>query len=137
MYRFTMYLLVLACLAAPVRARPKSQPVDRDYLSALNVANRFLNAWQNQDQETAILLLTDRLREPSQEDRLQALFSAPTGSRSAYELCRGRKLAAGRYEFPIVLFRVSESSPKWQHPHTATLIIVRSGKDEWLLDKLP
>lgn len=137
MYRFTTYLLVLACLAAPVRARSKPQPVDRDYLSALNVANRFLNAWQTQDQETAILLLADRLREPSQEDRLQALFSAPAGSRSAYELCRGRKLAAGRYEFPIVLFRVSDSSPKWQHPHSATLIIVRSGKDEWLLDKLP
>lgn len=137
MYRFTMYFLAFVCLAAPLHGRSKPQPVDRDYLSALDIADKFLGAWQTQDQETAILLLTDRLRDPSQEDRLQALFSAPSGSHSAYELCRGRKLAAGRYEFPIVLFRTSESSPRWQHPHSATLIIVRSGKGEWLLDKLP
>ena len=44
---------------------------DRDYVSALSAANRFLQAWQTQDHEAGLLLLTDdgdlafRLTHPS------------------------------------------------------------------------
>jgi hypothetical protein len=136
MYRFTIVFIAAALFPALLCARSKSEPVDRDYLAALAVADRFLTAWQTGDQETAILLLDDRLRQPAQEEKLQALFSA-AGGQSAYELCRGRKLASGRYEFPIALFRIAESSPKWQHPRPATLVIVHSGAGDWLIDKLP
>jgi hypothetical protein len=136
MYRLKIYFLALVLLAPSLAARTRPQPVDRDYLLALAVAGRFLNAWQSQDQETAILLLSDRLHEAAQEDRLQSLFSAATGDRLAYELCRGRKLAPGRYQFPVTLFRVTSTSPKWQHPNPATLIVVHTEQD-WLIDKLP
>ena len=136
MYRIAIYLC-LALLAVPLAASSKPAPVDRDYLSALAVADRFLMAYQTQDQETAILLLSDHLREPAQEDRLQMLFSAPPESHSAYEICRGRKLAPGRYEFPIILFRVAAASPKWQHPHASTLIVASDGKNDWVVEKLP
>jgi hypothetical protein len=118
-------------------SRTRPDTIDRDYLAALAVANKFLNAWQTQDQETAVLLLDDHLREPVSEDKLQALFAAPSGAQSAYEIARGRKLAAGRYEFPVTLFRVSPASPKWQHPKPSTLVVVRASKNDWLVDKLP
>jgi len=121
--RITIYLLISISVysANPLFARTRPESVDRDYLTALAVANKFLNAWQTQDQETAALLLDDHLREPISEDKLQALFAVPTGAQSAFEITRGRKLATGRYEFPIILFRVSSSSTKRQQPRPTTL----------------
>ena len=137
--RITIYLLalILASSSYPLSARTRPEPVDRDYLTALAVADKFLNAWQTQDQETAALLLDDHLREPVSEEKLQALFSPPPGTQSAYEIARGRKLALGRYEFPVTLFRVTSASPKWLYPKPTTLVIVRADKDDWLIDKLP
>ena len=77
---------------------------DRGYSSALAAANRFLQAWQNQDHETGLLMLTDAAKQTSSQERMESFFSS--GNDAAYEIARGRKLKAGRYAFPVrCLFR--------------------------------
>jgi hypothetical protein len=108
---------------------------DPAYTSALAAANHFLQAWQNRDQETGLFMLTDVAKHHSSEDDLQSFFSS--GSDAAYEIARGKKLKAGRYSFPITLFALHFSAVKSSRPQRSEIIVVRAGKDEWAIDKLP
>ena len=112
-----------------------SSPVDADYIAALSAANSFLQAWQEHDEEAAVMLLSDRVRSHHSQDALSALF-APHGAQ-AYELSRGRKLAKGRYQFPIALFTTLNTTHRWTHPHSTTLLVVRTATNDWLVDQLP
>lgn len=138
LHRAVAYLLVLlALLAAPASARSKSPvpTVDPDYIYALATANHFLQAWQTQDEETAILLLSDQLKQRSPETLLDGLITNSSRPQS-FEIGRGKKLAPGRYQFPIALFP-SPDKTKWTRPQSAALVVVKSGKNEWAIDKLP
>ncbi|MGA8312916.1 MAG: hypothetical protein WB755_23015 [Terriglobales bacterium] len=100
-------------------------------------ANRFLQAWQNQDHETGLLMLTDAAKELSSEDRLELFFSSSSGSDAAYEIARGKKLKPGRYAFPITLFSSSSATNKSDRPQRSEIVVVLTGKNEWAIDKLP
>ena len=108
---------------------------DPGYASALAAANRFLQAWQNQDHETGLLMLTDIAKQNSSEDRLEIFFSS--GRDAAYEIARGKKLKAGRYAFPVALFVSVTSTANAARPQKSEIVVVRAGKDEWAIDKLP
>ena len=128
-------LLFLLCLAPAelVQARTKSASVtvNGDYVFALATANRFLSAWQNQDRENGLVMLTDAAKEGKSEDQLGDFFSPGDGA--AYEIGRGRKLTAGRYSFPVTLLEAS----RWRvHPRLSQVVVVRSGRD-WAIDRVP
>ena len=121
---------------APRNAGGTTPPVDRDYIAALITANRFLHARQSHDQETGILLLTDGVKTHISEDYLGTFFSSD--AQTTYEISRGKKLSAGRYAFPVTLFELT-SSPEhnWTHPRSSQIVVTRTGKDDWAIDKLP
>ena len=110
-----------------------SAPVDSNYLAGLSAANRFLAAWQSNDQAAALPLITNRAKQQATEEGLDKLFSG--SSSRAFEITRGRALRQGRYQFSIVLLQADESS------HTrrrfAEIIVVNTGKNDWAVDKLP
>ncbi len=108
---------------------------DRGYSSALAAANRFLQAWQNQDRETGLLMLSDAAKQGSSQERTDSFFSS--GNDAAYEIARGRKLNAGRYAFPVTLFISDSESSRSGRPQRSQIIVVRAGKDEWAIDKVP
>jgi len=125
--------------AATARARSKTTPapaLDSSYVAALAAADRFLDAWQRQDHEAGLLLLTDNAKHHTGEERLQAFFNATPPA--AYEILRGRKLRPGRYSFPVVLFA---AAPLKDHvraqARTSQIVILRTGQDDWAVDKLP
>src|SRR5579872_767806 len=99
--------VLLACFwfllagTALARVKPKPDSVDRDYLPALAAADRFLHAWQVQDQEGGLLMLTDQAKKRSSEQRLDEFFSP--GDLAAYQIGAGKKLKAGCYTFPVAL----------------------------------
>ena len=130
--------LSLALQASTVSiAKTRHSPASPDpgYASALAAANRFLQAWQNQDHETGLLMLTDIAKQKSSEDRLEAFFAS--GHDAAYEIARGRKLKAGCYVFPVALFTSLTDSASAARPQKSQIVVVRAGKDEWAIDKLP
>jgi hypothetical protein len=137
---FPLIVLSLALQASTVSiAKAKRTPPlpvsEPGYKSALAAANRFLQAWQNQDHETGLLMLTDVAKQGSSQDRMESFFSS--GSDAAYEIARGRKLKAGRYSFPVTLFVSRPDQARPGHPQRSEIVVVLAGKDEWAVDKLP
>ncbi len=140
--RFRLIRVLLLCLLAvnpslSAKAKPSaSNAADPGYVSALAAANRFLHAWQTQDHETGLLMLTNTARHHTTEDRLQEFFSPGPATQQAFEISRGRKLKAGRYAFPVALFEIREDQ-RWIHPRFSQIIVIRTGIDDWAIDKLP
>jgi hypothetical protein len=134
--RILICALVCTTLSLSGRTKP-APPVDPEYISALTAANNFLHAWQAHDEEAGMLLLSDQLREHSTVAAVSTFFSAHP--QQTYEITRGRKLANGRYQFPITLWQAPASSASTSHPkpHTSMLLVTRTAKDDWLIDNLP
>lgn len=125
----------LALLNFPAVQGKNASPsvaADSDYVSALAAANHFLHAWQNQDREIGLAMLSDAVKNTSSEDSLQTFFSP--GGEAAYEISHGKKLKRGAYLFPVSLFA---SEFKSAHPHTSEIVVVQTSKDDWAIDKLP
>jgi len=78
------------------------------------------------------MMLSDTARQSLSPDKLQAFFSP--GPDAAYEIARGSRVNSGGFEFPVVLFG---ASAKPSHPHACTVVLTRSGKSDWVIDKLP
>ena len=132
-------VLLFALVPMFARTRSASTPaaVDQDYIAALAAANRFLHAWQSLDQETGLLMLSDKLRQQTTEDRLETFFTPASSAQEAYEISRGKKLKPGRYSFPVALFATPEGDRRWLRPHFSEIIVTRIGKNDWTIDKLP
>jgi hypothetical protein len=130
--------VVLNPLSSSARSRtvPASSIADQEYVSALGGANNFLHAWQSQDHETSLLMLTETAKHDLSEDRLQDFFSPGSSTQRSYEISRGKKLSAGRFEFPVALFEL-DPARKWTHPRFSQIVMLKTGKDEWSVDKLP
>lgn len=137
--RIATALLLIVFLTSLSFAKSKIIPrVDSDYVLALGTANDFLRAWQTQDREAGILLLTDRLKQRTSEEALGNFFSRTACKSQSFEIARGKKLAPGRYRFPVSLFQQPASSnSRWTRPQTSSLVVVRTGGNEWSVDKLP
>jgi hypothetical protein len=108
---------------------------DRDYIPALAAANRFLQAWQNQDRETGLLMLTDAAKQGSTATGVETFFAS--GADAAYEIARGKRVGNGRFAFPVTLFPFHSGPSKPDRPQKSEIVVVRSGKDEWAIDRLP
>ena len=80
-------------------------------------------------------MLTDTAKQGSSADRLEAFFSS--GSDAAYEIARGKKLKVGRYAFPVTLFASRSYDSRAGSRQRSEIVVVRAGKDEWAIDKLP
>jgi len=122
---------------APARTKPLRAKYDRDYASALAAADRFLHAWQTQDAESGLLLLTDRARQHTNANQLRDFFSCGRSLSTSFEIGRGKKLSATRYEFPVALFSGDSTHPHRTRSQASALIVVQIGHDDWAIDKLP
>lgn len=134
-------VLVLAFLGmvcvAKTKPKTASTVVDPDYVSALATADRFLHAWQTQDHETGVLLLTDAAKQHTSEDHLDLFFSPGESTEEGFEINHGKKLKDGRYVFPVVLWQSIPGKNRKAHPHFSEIVVVRTGKDDWAIDRLP
>lgn len=126
-------LLSIPDLAAGARKHTPAPaaPLDPDYVFALATANRFLHAWQTDDLETGMVLLSDRVRHSQGPEKFEQFFSA--GADRAYEIARGQG-RRGRYRFAVVLVTTSGTHVRRRF---SEIVLVSTGKNEWLVDKLP
>jgi hypothetical protein len=124
-----VWLIALSLVAWMSAASTAS---DADYVTALAAADRFLQAWQSNDAETGIALLTAHAKKNANKDELERFFIS--AEPSAYEINRGKRLRRGRYEFAVALL-TGES--KKMHRKFSTIVIVNTGGNDWAIDKLP
>lgn len=132
--RFRLALLVFF-LSAPLwghTAKSKRQAkADPSYSSALQTADRFLHAWQTQDHEAGIMMMSDHARQLVSPEQVQQFFSPDANA--AFEIEHGRRRKSGGYAFPVVLFGASPA----HRVHFGEIVIVRSGKNDWAVERLP
>ncbi|MBZ5666828.1 MAG: hypothetical protein LAO30_19760 [Acidobacteriia bacterium] len=135
-----MKILLAVCLfllTAPLWARSHNHPVkladasDPGYVFALAAANRFLHAWQTADLESGTVLLSDGIRHSQNADKLEDFFSS--GKDRGFEIARGHG-HSGRYSFPVVL--VTSRGSKITR-RSSEIILLETGKNDWVVDKLP
>jgi hypothetical protein len=130
---FLLTIFLSTPLFAKSHTRPARQeaPSDPGYVFALAAANHFLHAWQTGDLENGMVQLSDSIRHSQNADQVEQFFS--TGKDRAFEIARGRG-HPGRYAFPIVLL-TSRGSHVTRR--SSELILHETGKNDWVVDKLP
>lgn len=106
-------------------------PYDPGYVFALGAANRFLHAWQSADLENGTVLLSDGIRRSQNADKLEQFFSS--GKDRGFEIARGHG-HAGHYSFPVVLVTTRGAHVTRK---SSEIILVETGKNDWVVDKLP
>ena len=106
-------------------------PPDPDYVFALAAANRFLHAWQNDDLEAGTVLLSDHVRRSQDPDKFEEFFAGSNDR--AFEISRGTG-TRGRYQFAVVLVTVAETRLRRR---SSAIVVVNTGKNDWVVDKLP
>jgi hypothetical protein len=134
---FSLFVIVPPALTAKARHTPlppTPATPSRDYVSALGTANRFLNAWQVQDHEAGLLLLSDAAKQQWSETRLQNFFSPETTTQRGFQIAHGKKLRPGRYLFAVSLL---ENGGKTTRVRSSQLIVIQTGGGDWVVDKLP
>ncbi len=116
------------------RASKPKDSGDPGYVSALATANRFLHAWQSEDHEAGLMLVSDNAKSRTSEDRFEKFFEPGGTVQRGFQLGQGTKIKAGRYSFPVKLY---ERSAGQSQVRTSKLLVVNSGGDEWVVDRLP
>jgi hypothetical protein len=135
-FRWKAFLLLLFPLSAwaagshhPHSGRPA--PEDPGYVFALAAANRFLDAWQTENLEAGTVLLSDHVRHSRNPDEIEQFFSG--GADRAFEIMHGNG-NRGRCRFPVVLVT---GEGRRVHRKYSEIILVNTGKNDWVVDKLP
>ena len=132
-----LFFLPIIFLAVPLSAGSRkhpaqqSPPSDPSYIFALAAANHFLHAWQTSDLEDGTVLLSDGIRHSQNADKLEQFFS--NGKDRGFEIGQGHG-HAGRYSFPVVLVTNHGSHVTRK---SSEIILVETGKNDWVVDKLP
>jgi hypothetical protein len=127
-------ILLLSLLPAAAAKKHHSKPPDPpdpNYVFALATVNRFLHAWQTDDLETGMVLLSDHVRHSQDPEKFEQFFAGSADR--AFEISRGQG-NHGRYRFAIVL--VTGDGPRIRR-RSSEIIVVDSGKNDWVVDKLP
>jgi hypothetical protein len=120
--------------SASTASSRREAALNPEYVAALSAADRFLQAWQSNDTENGVALLTSGAKNVATTDGIDRFFAnrAP----SAYEIGRGKRLKHGRYEFPVVLV-LSAGNQSRVRRRISTLMMVNTGSNDWAVDKLP
>ena len=132
-----LFMAAPVLLAMPAWARSHNQsakqanPSDPGYVSALATANRFLHAWQSGDLENGMVLLSDGIRHSQNAGKLEEFFSTTT--ERAFEIGTGHG-HRGRYSFPVVLLTSQRAHVVRR---SSEIVVVDTGKNDWVVDKLP
>ena len=126
--------VIVLTLTVPVvwaRSKARSEGADPAYVSALAAADKFLQAWQARDEEAGVMLLSDRLRQHTNEEVVRRWFAA--SGEQGFEVSSGKKLGAGRYQFAVELWT---ADGRRTHRRTGMVVLVSAG-GEWLVEKMP
>ena len=105
---------------------------EAQYLSALATADRFLGAWMNDEPDLAESMLGQPRDTPERD--IETLLIRPCPC--AFELKHGKRLRAGVYEFPVVLFGPPAGNSRIS-VKLSSVIVSRAADDQWTIDKVP
>ena len=77
------------------------------------------------------MMMSDHARQLVSPEQVQQFFSPDANA--AFEIEHGTRRKSGAYAFPVVLFGASPA----HRVHFGEIVIVRSGKNDWAVERLP
>jgi hypothetical protein len=127
------FFVLSSTLWAGSHSHPPKQetPAEPGYVFALAASTHFLHAWQTADLEDGMVLLSDGIRHSQNADKLEQFFSS--GTSRGFEIARGHG-HPGLYSFPVVLITLRGSHVIRK---ISEIVVVETGKNDWVVDKLP
>jgi hypothetical protein len=111
--------------------RKKTLFQEAQYLSALATADRFLGAWMNDEPDSAESMLAQPRDTPERDIETLLTRACPC----AFELKHGKRIRAGMYEFPVVLFGPPAGNSRISVKLSS--IVISWTDDQWAVEKLP
>ena len=124
----------------PSKDKPKTQPYDDEYISALAVADQFCHAWQMGNFRDGKALLSRRLIRRHPEDRLaDAIVGVQNPSHVAYEIFGGKRLSDGRIAFKVRLFQrhAGQHADRIEGPAEDLVMVRDEQSGDWRVDEFP
>jgi len=98
-------------------------------------------AWQAGELGNGMALLSDGIRRAQTAGEIERFFSVETDR--AFEIGKGIR-NRGRYSFPVVLVSLKASSAsdpaaeaKAVSRRSSNIVLVKTGNNDWVVDKLP
>ena len=136
----SLFIVLVGSLAIGQTAKRDTTALERkkalfqeaQYLSALATADRFLGAWMNDEPDLADSMLAQPRETPERD--IETLFTRPCPC--AFELKHGKRIRAGMYEFPVVLFGPPAGNSRI-FVKLSSIVISRTADDQWAVEKLP
>lgn len=132
--KFYLSIALIFSSALSFAAKKAVPAADPDYLFALGAADHFLQAWETRDYEAGVVMLTDAAKQNISENQLDGFFAAEKQATRAFEVAHGKRLQAGKYEFPVALLEGRGRNPA---PRYSRIVVIREGKNDWVIDRLP
>lgn len=105
---------------------------EAQYLLALATADRFLGAWMNDEPDLAESMLGQPRDTPERDIETLLIRACPC----AFELKHGKRIRAGVYEFPVVLYGPPAGNSRIS-VELSSIIISRTADDQWTVEKVP
>jgi hypothetical protein len=127
-----VFLSVILLSTLSLAAKKPVPAADPDYIFALGAADHLLQSWESGDLEAGVVMLTDAAKQNISESQLDDFFATEKQGPRGFELSHGKRLDAGKYDFPVALFEGKNKPPRLSH-----LIVIKESKNEWVVDRLP
>jgi hypothetical protein len=135
--RRVLAVAAITLLAMPVWAgKPESVSPSAAYVSALRVADAFLQAWATGDADAGFSLVSQRLRADTAEAEIrQYLEGLSNPHHMCFEVGAGTEVDSTRLAFPVVFYDYYLGEPG-AYRHAGSLEVVRE-PGGWRVDALP
>jgi len=148
-FKHALISIVAVCLAAsgcdkrPAAPKSTTRPAESaytaEYVAALAAANTFCQAWKEGRYPEGKSLMTVRLVRQHPEPLIRtALTDSGNPRHAAFQIGRGKRLADGRYAFPVRLFfhYAGEYAERIEAPEP-TLLLAVDPLGRWRVDEFP
>lgn len=140
-FKICLILLVIAVLMVFTFLQDQKEPyIDKDYLQALNTADRYLYAWTMRDGSIAYELITQDLKKNYTDfNDFQLHFAGVSNPHhQAFEICGFQQMSEERICFRVWLYEdyTGVDIRQFKRPKPYLLELVKVDKEKWLVNNL-
>lgn len=124
----------------PATQQDKEIKVDRNYLLALNTADKILVAWLNRDYKTGTELLTEKFKSSIKQEDLNMLFTGLSNPHhQGFEIVGKEYVDENTIRFQVWLYEyyTGETPTPTERPTSYSLDVVKVNENTWLVNNLP
>jgi hypothetical protein len=114
--------------------------VDKNYLLALNTADKFLIAWLNRDYKNGTELLTEKVKNSLKQEDLMMFFTGVSNPHhQGFEIMGKEYVDENTFRFEVWLYEyyTGETPRPTERPDSYSFDVIKVNENTWLVNNLP